>query len=43
MYSSPPVSGARVVTTVLSDAALAEQWYRPVNAMAFLAGFVSVL
>ncbi|AOJ82867.1 MULTISPECIES: amino acid aminotransferase [Burkholderia] len=33
IYSSPPLHGARLISTVLNDAALAQQWARDVAAM----------
>ncbi|MET5012692.1 aromatic amino acid aminotransferase, partial [Burkholderia pseudomallei] len=33
VYSSPPLNGARLVSTVLYDPALARQWDRDVAAM----------
>ncbi|KVD80635.1 aromatic amino acid aminotransferase [Burkholderia sp. ABCPW 14] len=33
IYSSPPLYGARLISTVLNDAALAQQWDRDVTAM----------
>ncbi|KAA0148351.1 hypothetical protein FNF27_03433 [Cafeteria roenbergensis] len=34
MYSSPPISGARIVTEVLGDAALRAKWYAECKGMA---------
>ncbi|EFJ33874.1 hypothetical protein SELMODRAFT_83150 [Selaginella moellendorffii] len=34
MYSNPPLHGAQIVTTVLSDPELKEQWYKEVKVMA---------
>lgn len=34
MYSNPPIHGARIVTTVLGDAALRKQWEADVKEMA---------
>lgn len=34
MYSNPPIHGARIVTTVLGDAALRKQWESDVKEMA---------
>jgi len=34
MYSNPPISGARLVTEVLTDAALSKEWHTEVKLMA---------
>ncbi len=34
LYSNPPVHGARIVTEVLSDPALKQQWLQDLNTMA---------
>lgn len=34
MYSNPPVHGARIVETILSDPVLSKQWYSECKAMA---------
>lgn len=34
MYSNPPVNGARIVQTILTDAALKQQWLQDVKLMA---------
>ena len=34
MYSNPPVHGARIVETILSDPVLSKQWYAECKAMA---------
>lgn len=34
MYSSPPIQGARIVTTIMEDAELKNQWYTDVKEMA---------
>jgi aspartate aminotransferase len=34
MYSNPPLHGAALVSTILGDAALKQQWYREVKVMA---------
>ena len=34
MYSNPPISGARIVTTILGDGGLRKQWEKDVKEMA---------
>lgn len=34
MYSNPPIHGARIVSTILSDEGLTEQWQKDVKTMA---------
>ncbi len=34
MYSNPPIAGSRIVSTILSDAKLTEQWKSDVKVMA---------
>jgi len=34
MYSNPPIAGSRIVTTILNDAKLNEQWKKDVKVMA---------